>query len=345
MHLEKHYADEQNRLLALYPQAERLLRQYPGVLHVGLGIKEVGRQHTPDMAFRVYVQKKVPPEFLAEADRIPPEINGVLTDVLQKEEFDELVCQSTDLHVDDHKYRSEGLRGGIQIRNSTFNNEHPSGFGTLGCLGRTTDSTHKLVGLSCAHVVNAGIRDVTTTGTVVAHPLYYTSCCCCTSGDFGTVLRSVHTDKLDCAIIEITDVNTVGAIASNHTENLVRGADSGGNPTTVTITGCAQAVCFETVTKRGRSTGWTTGTVADVLYDNGQILIHRTDPGPFACYGDSGAVILNSALKVIGLLWGADQDTLQQGLANHIGPALDALGISIAGDWGAGIATYPTAHC
>lgn len=345
MHLEEHYAGEQKRLLALHPQAERLLLQFPGVVHVGLGIKEVDHRHTEEFAFRVYVQKKIPLPSLAAADRIPPEILGVKTDVLEKDEFDELVCQSTDLHVDDRKYRSEGLRGGIQIRNTLYNNEHPSGFGTLGCLARTTDASHKLVGLSCAHVLNAGIPDLTTLGTVVAHPLFYTSCCCCTSGDVGKIVKSVRTDRLDCAVFEITDQKVVQAITTNHTENLVRGDDSGGNPTTLTLTGCAQAVCFETVTKRGRSTGWTTGTVADVLYDNGQILIQRTGAGPFACYGDSGAVILNSALKVIGLLWGADQATLQKGLANHIGPALDALGIMIAGDFGAGIATLPTSHC
>src|ERR1700733_8631197 len=128
MHPEKHYVVEQDRLLALYPRAEQLLRQYPGVLHVGLGIKEVGRRHTEELAFRVYVQKKVPLSGLAEGDRIPPEIAGVITDVLEGEEFDELVCQSTDLHIDDAKYRSTGLRGGIQIRNSLYNNEHPSGF-------------------------------------------------------------------------------------------------------------------------------------------------------------------------------------------------------------------------
>jgi hypothetical protein len=113
------------------------------------------------------------------------------------------------------------------------------------------------------------------------------------------------------------------------------------------LTGAAQAVCFETVTKRGINTGLTTGRVIEVLFEGSQILLEPaapTAPHAFADLGDSGAVIVNSAKQVIGLLWAVDAATRSRGVANHIGPVMRDLQIVIAGQADAGL-DIPTAEC
>src|SRR5688500_14971494 len=193
MHFRNTYSEEQKRLLKIHPRAEAFLKRFPGVVHVGLGIKEVNKQHTEDFAFRVYVREKLPISQLNPEDLIPPEVFGVKTDLLVLDEIEEMVCRPTDLDTDAEKYRKKGLRGGIQIRNDYFGEKHLSGFGTLGCLARRTDG-NKLVGLGCAHVVNAGNTNLNSVDTVVAQPIFYTSCCCCTSGDIGKVLKATKSN-------------------------------------------------------------------------------------------------------------------------------------------------------
>jgi len=61
--------------------AEEQLRALPGVTHVSVGLKETGGRVTDQLAIRVYVDEKKPPGDLAPAERIPPEVDGVPTDV------------------------------------------------------------------------------------------------------------------------------------------------------------------------------------------------------------------------------------------------------------------------
>jgi hypothetical protein len=53
----------------------------PHVVGVGIGMAKVNGEHTNEMALVVLVDKKVPMEELAPADRIPSEIEGVRVDV------------------------------------------------------------------------------------------------------------------------------------------------------------------------------------------------------------------------------------------------------------------------
>ena len=50
----------QEALLAVYEEAKAQLMQYPGVVGVGIGLKERGITLTHEFCFRVYVEEKVP---------------------------------------------------------------------------------------------------------------------------------------------------------------------------------------------------------------------------------------------------------------------------------------------
>ncbi|HAY84170.1 MAG TPA: hypothetical protein DCY42_04370 [Chloroflexi bacterium] len=73
-----------------YEQIKRIKDQYAdqlmskaNVVGVGIGFAEHGGVRTDEMALVVMVNRKLPPEALAPADRIPKEIEGVLVDVQQ----------------------------------------------------------------------------------------------------------------------------------------------------------------------------------------------------------------------------------------------------------------------
>jgi len=310
--------------------------EIPGVDIIGLGAKERNGKSTDEWAFRFYVREKRPLHEIPEHERIPDQIFGVQTDVIPHFEKTALVCDASVLSIDEVGYRDSGIRGGISIRNEFFDNDQPSGYGTLGVLARRkTDNA--LVGLTCAHVVNtAGLVDAAGLPLEkprIGQPKYWVSCCCCPHGYIGDVDKATATEDLDCAIIVIHD-DIKDKVIANNTENKIEGI-------TGDITGAAAMICFDNLQKRGRSTGLTTGKVTEIAYGTNQMLIERTDgnPGdPFACHGDSGAVIVNSGNQVVGLLVAADREgvagvaaPLTRIIATHIKPVMIELGITIAG--------------
>jgi hypothetical protein len=91
------------------------------------------------------------------------------------------------------------------------------------------------------------------------------------------------------------------------------------------------------VTKTGAATGATTGIVADLNYSDTlsphtytpkQILIKPTEGHlAFCAEGDSGALIIDDANQVVGLLWGTN--CRGEGVACHIAPVLFAMNIKL----------------
>ena len=127
------------------------------------------------------------------------------------------------------------------------------------------------------------------------------------------------------------------AIAAATTANLARSTpiDGYGTPRT----SIAAAVLNEVVQKYGRTTGLTTGTVVgindilNVRYTTGtarfvsQITIKGT--GQFSRAGDSGALIVNTDKRPVGLLFAGTMNGYT--FANQIGDVLTALRVSIDG--------------
>jgi hypothetical protein len=277
---------EQQLYLSYLPHVRAQFGTIPGVEHIGLGAKEVTGVLQDEWAFRFYVHAKKKADEMPLAEIIPSTIFGIATDVITHFGEEALVCESNVLSIDSTSFRDEGIRGGISIRNEYFDNDQPSGYGTLGVLARRK-SDNALVGLTCAHVVNAASQDLTAINAKIGQPKYWITCCCCPHGYIGDVAKATFNTDLDCAIIAIHD-DILEKITEKHTENKIEGLAAD-------ITGAAAMVCFDTVTKRGRSTGTTSGKVSDIAYGTNQMLIERTngdDTGPFACNGDSGAVVV-----------------------------------------------------
>jgi hypothetical protein len=342
---------KQQRLIDRYEQAAAVLKRVPGVLSVGVGARERRGELLPEIVYRVYVAAKIDEAVLPKAYRVPKSVCGFPTDVIVKPDVDVVSSSSSGVFVpnwDTEKYRP--LRGGSQVRTEKFEGDNRRGMGTIGCLATTADG--KMVALTTQHVACAGTEfnvgagsassgsgaatGFACAGVKVGQPRHITCCCCCTYNEIGAVLRSQKTAELDCAIVDL-DQDTKDGVTAGSTLNEV--AELG------TITGVAQAVCFSEVRKRGIATRLTRGTVVDVLYEGSQILINPLPEFPrFAYFGDSGAVIVDGDGKVVGLLWGADRATRNRGVANHIGPVLAAMSISIAGQAGAGLG-IPAANC
>jgi len=261
----------QERLRAVYPAARAQLMRIPGVLSVGIGMKEVAGTHTDETVFKVTVSAKREPGAIPPAELIPKEILGFKTDVIEhRPEQDE---------DDDSKHRP--LKGGTQV-----NRDGSNGLGTLGCIATLVSDGSKVL-LSNHHVLYGGNG---ADGTEIGQPTF-TRSCCCTCGDVAVNVHGIKRDHLDCAIAR-----------------LKAGVDADGSIKDVGfITGVADAVAGETVHKRGRTTELTTGKVSNLRMDPGgtrilEIVVKTNDGADrFSRPGDSGSALLNAANEIIGL--------------------------------------------
>jgi hypothetical protein len=113
----------------------------PGVHAVGVGHKIVNGQRTDDVAIMVFVVKKKPLEELSPEDAIPPEIEGVKTDVYESD-----VPRT---YADERPYRP--LVGGVQVQAGGF----IQALGTLGFFVRKDGAAPKIFAVTCHHVVRA----------------------------------------------------------------------------------------------------------------------------------------------------------------------------------------------
>ena len=202
-------AAQQRLYLSYLPHVRSQFGALPGIQMIGLGAKEQGGQLTEEWAFRFYVHEKKQKKDIAPGECIPERIFGVKTDVITHFEQEPLVCEADVLSIDDADYRDDGIQGGIPVRNEYFDNgcfksKDPSGYGTLGILARRK-ADNALVGLTCAHVVNAGSQDLTAINVKIGQPDYWTCCCCCPRGYIGDVSKSTFNADLDCALIVLHD--------------------------------------------------------------------------------------------------------------------------------------------
>ena len=108
--------------------AETRLRAIPGVRHVSVGLKITGDKVTDELCIHVYVTAKRPDDEIDPAERIPPQIDGVRTDVNE--------IPTARFTIDTTRYRP--LKGGCLIGNEIVDlNQSGSGtqkaVGTFGC--------------------------------------------------------------------------------------------------------------------------------------------------------------------------------------------------------------------
>jgi len=119
-----------DRIRAVKRDAQARLLQLPGVHAVAIGPKVVGGKSTSDPSIIVYVVKKKSPAEISPEELIPPEIDGIKTDIIE---------QSIPT-------LSGTLEGGIKI------SRPDDSYGTLGCIATSSDGS-SVYALTCYHVV------------------------------------------------------------------------------------------------------------------------------------------------------------------------------------------------
>lgn len=282
--------------------AEARLLAIPGVHGVAVGLREVDGRLTEEIVISVSVLQKKPLGELPPEEVIPSEIDGVPTDVIEHSLMEP--------QADDAKYRP--IKGGaqIQLRRGPF---LPFLTGTMGCIV-SIDKTDVAALLTNHHVVADAHDDL------VAQPSRESNCCACCPAIIGTRGLKILSEDLDGAICVIDS-------AVQWNPSII---DIGG------VTGTASAVLNETVRKRGRTTGTTSGTVTAIDYSGTrsdgwefkrQVRIKPpSNREPFSRGGDSGSAVVNQKRQVVALLWGGTTDYAG---ASPIEYAIKQLGIKV----------------
>jgi hypothetical protein len=281
----------------------------PGVHAVGVGGKETGGEPTGELAICVFVVDKRPLSDIPPEERIPPEIEGVKTDVVQEPvpEIKQIPGINPNRpQEDDSKHRP--VRGGTQIKR-----EGGPGYGTLGCICRVTGDPKKIVAVTNHHVLYPACP--TAAGTErVGQPEGTDSCWGCTYDMIGKVLDSRCDPQVDIGLVQLdpgiewlAEVEEIGYIRGIHT-----------------VTDEEAAPHTYQVRKRGMKSGLSGGTVRAVgvggvinrrgvfyrAYTGAIRIAANPDPANpgattgFSVGGDSGSAIVNASDEVVGILFG-----------------------------------------
>lgn len=294
---------------------------------VGVGRKIVGGEATATEAVRIYVAQKLAPSLLPPRDRLPEEIDGIPTDVIESPPAF-LMAEMGDCSAE-RKNRQRPVVGGISAAHRDVT------AGTISCFCRSTregDDPSNVYVLSNNHVF-ANVN-----GAREGDDLYQPGPADggVDEDHFAELRRFVPIEvggdapnRVDAAIGELLP----------EVEYRAEVCGIGG------IEGVGRAVEGMEVRKHGRATGLTEGVVTDESLDaligmdhndpevvalfESQIRIERTPPhAEFGLGGDSGSLVFegNSA---VGLHF-AEPSGGDYGLANHISDALSELEIELS---------------
>lgn len=293
-------------------QIEDELLAKEGVVGVDIGEKISDDGPTGEISIIVFVEKKKAASRIRKADMVPPEVDGIKTDVQEMEI--ELQHGSevplAGLQVDPGTY--DPLVGGISMGPQRLN-----GSGTLGALVRDR-TNNRVAALTNWHVGYADAAGAP--GDVMVQPGRLDG----GTTPFATLTRGAVTEFIDAAVVTLDQGR-----AWDDTITQVG-----------TIAGTAPASNGMAVQKRGRTTEHTTGTVASVdatvtltypglgqrtLRRQIRIVVSGSHPR-FSDRGDSGSVVMTTDRRVVGLLFAGAIDGSAT-FANPIGDVLTAMDV------------------
>jgi hypothetical protein len=307
------------------------------VVACGVGYKISGGERTDEMSLIVSVTHKVHPSALAPEDLIPPEVEGVRTDVVETG-----VLRA--LQGPKDRWRPV-VPPGVSIGHYRIS------AGTFGCLVGRGDkvfilsNNHVLADLNKGEegdpILQPGSADGGTMEDQIATlaefvPLDFGTeePICPVAGFAATVLNGLaalvgSTHRLQ-AVQQTEGVNRVdAALARPLSADLVRneilyiGAPTGAGTATLEMA----------VQKTGRTTGRTTGTITQIdvtvridYYGPTALFEGQLVASPMSEPGDSGSAVLDMERRVVGLLFaGSDAATI----INPIEEVLSALNVEI----------------
>ena len=309
-----------DEIIAIKERIEAQFLGAPGVTGVDVGYKEVGGQRTGQIAIRVHVAAKT--DDIPDDQRVPSEIDGVVTDVLERRyELHMLTQQLLDVAPQADTTHYATLQGGISMGPSRVIN----GFIFAGTLGAIVidNATNQHAALTNFHV--ACVDNTFSIGDRMVQPSRIDGGVVPTD-EFGSLARETLSANVDGAVISIDPGRSSQCQIADI--GLVRG-------TTAATLGMA-------VRKRGRTTLLTYGSVdglslsVNIDYGDGigvrtltnqiSIAADTTRNPLFSDHGDSGSVIVNDTGFVVGLLFAG---TGTSTVANPIAAVLSELNISM----------------
>jgi hypothetical protein len=330
--------DQERARAEVRPVKERVedqLLRLPDVTGVDIRRKVTKGRETDRVAIVVSVRKKKPKSALSKDEVIPPEIDGIPTDVVEEEivlHSDRVLLDEVAPLVDATTYAT--LQGGISMGpcRSVFLSppDVPSAgnyifVGTLGAIvnDRTTGARMALTNF---HV--ACVDSTWAVGNTMTQPGRNDGGTC-PANMFGAIVRATLSDHVDGSVVSI-DAGKASACS------IVEVGDVKGKNT---------AAIGMAIRKRGRTSGLTYGTVTSVdqtvsiNYGDGlgthtlknQIRI-EVDPAHstvMSDHGDSGSVVVDASNKVIGLLYAGIDPGHTVSFANPIQNVLDELNVDL----------------
>lgn len=308
------------------------------VVATGVGYKFTSGKRTMAIAIVCSVTKKIPMDELSERDLVPPEIDGIPTDVIQTGNF--RVHQS-------HTSRQRPAPGGISIGHKDIT------AGTLGCLVKKNGQTvilsnnHILANSNAASVGDPILQPGPHDGGKfpddhIADLLQFVPITFAGAPSNCSVARGA-TGVLNGLARMVGSNTRFNAVRPYAGENLVDCAIAQPlNPSDVTntilemgtIQSQAQGELGLSVKKSGRTTGLTQGEITqvdvsvNVQYGPGQVALFTDQlmAGPMSQGGDSGSVVLDNDNRLVGLLFaGSDNSTI----INRVEHVFSALGVSL----------------
>lgn len=340
---------KEEELYRLYHEARVELARYPGVVGVGLGLRERRGELTEETAFRVYVVEKKSRSELDAAELIPSHYKGVPTDVLK-------VRKATPNYANENLRSYSPLVGGINIWNGRRDPQGRPGLGTLGFFATIDglEGPDNVALVTNRHVLAAHRGQV---GDTVYQPDHSKSL---PNNPIATVHRMPEIRDydyqyppalrrppsegalpywLDCASAKL-DIRISSLCSTNcgvSFANEIVDLDVAGSNALVDV---ARARHGETVYKVGWRTGRTEGVVSDLFASasGGGLSAHGilevtfvrarySDVQKFTDEGDSGAAIVNDQGQLVGLHYSA-AETADKSLNSHIHPVLHTLGLT-----------------
>ena len=290
------------------------------VVAVGIGLKVVDGEKTPQMSIVCSVRKKVPLTKLKKKDLIPQEIENVATDVVETGTIRALL-KRTDRH--------RPAPGGVSIGHEEIT------AGTLGCLVKRNG---QLYILSNNHVMaNSNMAEI---GDQILQPGKY---------DGGQLTQDMIARLADFVPIEFiappggcTGQLLPGWLRPKALENLVDAAIAVPVATNLVVSNIldigiplglnTDPVLGLLIQKSGRTTELTKGSIeqvdvtVQVQYGEGKIAVFTDQlmAGAMSSGGDSGSAVLDMEKHLVGLLF-AGSDTVT--VINKIEHVYNLLGL------------------
>jgi len=163
-----------DEFVAARDRAEAVLLRLPNVTSVGIGGRVRAGRRIPELVLKVYVDVKVPADQLAPSERMPDEIEGLPTDVVQMPTVGTSAVATPAppgqpaipfAKRDTEKHRP--LADGSHMQGGLADNDY---MGTLGCIMVSTTDATKAYAFTNWHVMQGqNHRDPTIGDTKAGH--------------------------------------------------------------------------------------------------------------------------------------------------------------------------------